>query len=118
VTAQIEALMRANLLDVFGERDPAKRRAAIARTYAEDVVFLDPDEVTTGHERLDAKAQRLLDGAPGFVFAEDGPVYVNHDMGHLAWAFGPADAPPVVRGFDTCFIENGLITRVYTVLLG
>lgn len=116
MTAEIEALMRANLIEVFGERDRAKRRAAIARIYTDDVVFLDPDEVTTGHSALDAKAERILEDAPGFVFAEDGPVYVNHDLGFLAWSFGPAGAPPVVRGFDTCFVEDGRIAKVYTVL--
>ena len=117
MTVEIESLMRANLLEVFGERDATKRRAAIARIYTDDVVFLDPDEVTTGHAELDAKAQRLLDEAPGFEFVEDGPVYVNHDMGFLAWAFGPAGAAPVVRGFDTCFIAEGRIAKVYTVLV-
>ncbi len=33
----IETLMRANLLEVFNERDGATRRAAIERTYAPDV---------------------------------------------------------------------------------
>ncbi len=35
----IEDLMRANLLDVFNERDETKRRAAIDRTYAPEVAL-------------------------------------------------------------------------------
>lgn len=114
---EIEALMRANLLDVFGERDPERRRAAIARTYAADVKFSDPDEVIVGHDALDAKAQALLDQAPAFVFSPAGPVYVNQDMGYLAWNLGPEGADPVVRGVDIALTENGLITSLYTVLL-
>lgn len=113
----VETLMRTNLLEVFGERDPEKRRAAIARTYTEDVVFLDPDEIVEGRDALHAKAQRLLDDAPGFVFSPAGPVYVNHDMGYLAWNLGPEGEPPVVRGVDACFIEGDLIAKVYTLLL-
>jgi len=37
------ALLIANLHEVFSERDPEARRAAIERTYAEDVKFIDPD---------------------------------------------------------------------------
>lgn len=115
--AEIEALMQANLLEVFGERDADRRRAAIARTYVADVKFADPDEIVVGHDALDAKAQQILDGAPDFVFSPAGPVYVNHDMGYLAWNLGPEGAPPVVRGVDVAFVEGGLIASVHTVLL-
>lgn len=117
VTQTIPELMTANLLEVFGERDPELRRAAIERTYTEDVVFLDPDEVVEGHDALHAKAGALLEGAPGFVFSPAGSVYVNHDMGYLAWNFGPAGQEPVVRGVDTCFFRDGRIAKVYTLLL-
>jgi hypothetical protein len=117
MTEQIEKLMNANLLEVFGERDPALRRAAIERTYSEDIVFLDPDEIVEGYDALDAKAGKLLDDAPGFVFSPAGPVYVNHDMGYLAWNLGPEGQPPVVRGLDACFIHDGRIVKVYTLLL-
>jgi hypothetical protein len=117
MTEQIDKLMNANLLEVFGERDPALRRAAIERTYSEDIVFLDPDEIVEGYDALDAKAGKLLDDAPGFVFSPAGPVYINHDMGYLAWNLGPEGQPPVVRGLDACFIRDGRIVKVYTLLL-
>jgi hypothetical protein len=117
MTQTIEQLMHANLIEVFGERDPDLRRAAIERTYTEDVVFLDPDEIVEGYDALDAKAGRLLEGAPGFVFSPAGPIYVNHDMGYLAWNLGPEGQDPVVRGLDTCFVRDGRIAKVYTLLL-
>lgn len=116
MTDRLEALMRANLLDVFGERDADRRRAAIEDTYTDTVEFLDPDEVVAGHDALHAKAGRLLDEAPGFVFSPAGPIYENHGMGYLAWDFGPEGQPPVVSGFDVCFIEGDRIAKVYTVL--
>ncbi len=118
MSAEIEALMEANLLEVFGERDPARRAAAIARVYTDDVELLDPDEIVRGHRALDAKAAKLLADAPGFVFAAAGPIYVVHDLGYLAWTFGPAGGPPVVRGVDACFVRDGRIAKVYTLLLG
>ena len=113
----IEGLMRANLLEVFNERDPELRRAAIARSYTSDVRFSDPDEVVEGHDALDAKAGRILDDAPGFVFTPDGEVQVNHDLGYLAWNFGPDGAPPVVRGIDIALVRDGLIASIYTLLM-
>ena len=110
-------LMRSNLFEVFGERDPERRRAAIARTYVREVQFSDPEEVVTGHDALDAKAQRILDGAPGFVFSAAGEAYESHDLGYLAWGFGPEGEAPVVRGVDIALVQDGLIAKVYTLLL-
>jgi hypothetical protein len=110
-------LMRATLFEVFNERDADRRRAAIARTYASDVRFADPDEAVTGHAAVEAKARRILDEAPGFVFSAAGPVLVNHDLGHLAWNFGPDGQPPVVRGMDIALVADGRITSLYTFLL-
>jgi hypothetical protein len=115
--ATIEDLMKANLLEVFGERDGDRRREAIARTYSPEVTFSDPEEVVVGHDALDAKAQKILDGAPGFVFSPGGPIYVNQDLGYLTWNFGPEGADPVVRGVDIALVRDGLIASVYTLLL-
>lgn len=115
--ADIAELMHANLFEVFGERDPQRRRAAIERTYHPDVVFVDPDEIVTGHDALDDKVDKILGEAPEFTFALDGPLYVNHDLAYLAWTFGPEGAP-VVRGFDVAFVRDGLIAKMYTILRG
>ena len=112
----VESLMRATLLEVFGERDAERRLAAIRRTYAEDVVFSDREEVITGHAALDAKAQKLLDDAPGFVFSPVGPAHVAQDLGHQAWAFGPPGQDPVVSGMDIALVRDGRIVSLYTIL--
>jgi len=38
----ISTLLTRNLYDVFGENDPARRRAAIDEVFTEDCVFYDP----------------------------------------------------------------------------
>ena len=40
----ISTLLIHNLRDVFGENDPARRRAAIDETYTENCVFYDPSK--------------------------------------------------------------------------
>jgi hypothetical protein len=113
---QIETLMHANLFEVFGERDAERRRAAIARTYAEDVQFVDPEGTVVGHEALDAKAQQLLEMAPDFVFSAAGPVHELQDLGYLAWNLGPEGQPPVAKGMDIGFVVDGRIAKMYTIL--
>lgn len=114
----VDELMRANLFEVFNERDDNRRRGAIARTYTSDVRFADPEEVITGRDALDAKAKRLLTDTPIFVFSAAGPVLVNHNLGYLAWNLGPEGQAPVVRGIDIALVEDGLISSLYTLLLG
>jgi hypothetical protein len=112
----IEPLMKAHLFEVFGERDARRRAAAAERIYAEDVQFADPEGIVVGRAALTAKVQDLLDDAPEFVFDEGGPVHVNHDLGLLTWTFGAEGQPPVATGTDVCLVENGVITKVYTIL--
>ncbi|GAB3605682.1 hypothetical protein GCM10027413_10910 [Conyzicola nivalis] len=112
-----ESLMRANLLEVFAERDPQRRTTAIARTYTDDVVFTDPDDSAIGHDAIHRKAQEVLDGAPDFVFRAGGPVYEAGDLAYLAWEFGPEGQPAVVSGVDVGFVEGERLAKVYTLLL-
>lgn len=116
MSATAEDLLTANLQGVFGERDAAKRHAVAMTTYTDDVRFIDPDETVIGREALEAKAAGLLEGAPGFVFADDGPAYFAGDRAVMAWAFGPEGAPPVARGVDVVTIVDGRICEVLTLL--
>src|SRR5437016_5458323 len=47
----ISTLMIRNLRDVFGENDPARRRAAIDEIYTEDCVFYDPSQLPSLRNR-------------------------------------------------------------------
>src|SRR5260370_35849282 len=50
----ISTVLIRNLRDVFGENDPARRRAAIDESYAEDCVFYDPSKgVYRGRDEVD-----------------------------------------------------------------
>ena len=55
-------LLHSNLHEVFSERNPERRWAAIGRTYTEDVTFIDPDGEFVGWQALSDQAQKLLDG--------------------------------------------------------
>jgi len=111
-----EELLHSNLHEVFSERDPERRWAAIERTYTEDVTFIDPDGEWVGRKALSDKAQQLLDGpTAGFALEEDGPRYVGSDIAALAWRVGPAGSP-AARGIDILTIRDGRVSLVRTVL--
>jgi hypothetical protein len=106
-------LMTRSLLDVFNERDPERRAAAIREVYSPDVTFNEPADHSTGHEQLAARVQELLDDAPGWVFRPAGDVSVNHDLGRLTWHFGADGQPPVVTGTDVALTADGRIHSLY-----
>ena len=113
----VSELLAANLHDVFGNRDPLTRRAAIEWIYSEDVVFTDPEGAIHGRAALEDKAAGLLAEAPSdFVFVEDGPRYAAEDVGALAWAFGPTGAP-VARGIDVITVANETVTSLRTFFI-
>jgi len=109
-------LLYSNLHEVFSERDPERRRAAIERTYTEDVRFIDPEGEFVGWQALSDQAQKLLDGLlAGFVFEEDGPPYAGTDTAALAWRFGPP-GKPLARGIDIVTIRDGRLSVVRTLI--
>ncbi|MBO9533686.1 MAG: nuclear transport factor 2 family protein [Solirubrobacteraceae bacterium] len=117
--AELATLMLANLVEVFGERDGDRRRAAIARVHHPQVVFTDHDGEASGHAALDEAVARLHARlAPDFEFAPAGDVDLIGDLGYLAWQLGAPGQPPVVRGADIAFARDGRIGRLYVVLTG
>jgi hypothetical protein len=111
-------LMEANLLQVFNERDPARRREVIARTYTADIRWTDDEGITVGHDALNAKAQQLQDGPlAGLVFVNKGAVYGTTGLGFLAWdLIAEGEDTPVVSGFDVAVIKDHRISEEWTVL--
>jgi SnoaL-like domain len=102
--------------EVFSERDPKKRQAAIDRTYLDDVRFVDPEGDVVGRQALNDRAQKILDNAPAdFVFEEDGLAYASPDTAAQAWRFGPPGSP-VVRGIDILTLSDGRVSVVRTLI--
>lgn len=115
----VAALMNANLLEVFGERDPRAREAAAERTFAPGITFTDEEGTVQGRAAVVAKARDLLAKVPAdFVFAADSPLYAGAGDAALAWTFGPPGGEPAARGIDIATIEDGRISALRTLLVG
>lgn len=116
MATSIEALMHANLLDVFGEPDPETRRAVIDRTYAEQVNWTDSEGVVTGRDELERKCAALQVTLGGLRFEAVGPVHELPGFGYLAWRLVAPDGASPMGGFDAAVIRGGVISDLWTVL--
>ena len=66
----IYTLLTRNLQDVFGENDPARRRAATDEIYTEDVVFYEQPskKIYRGRDEIDRRAGALRAQHPDFRY--------------------------------------------------
>src|SRR5260370_20504521 len=64
----ISTLLTRNLHDVFGENDPARRRAAIDEIFSEDCVFYEPRGVYRGRDAIDRVAGAIKATHPDFRY--------------------------------------------------
>jgi hypothetical protein len=112
----IETLLNRNLLEVFGEGDAARRRAAIQELYTEDCVLYVPPGTFVGYDELDRFAGDLRATHPHYVYTPHGAPQVLHNSGRLAWGSGPKGEAPLYTGVDFIIVRNGKIAALYVYL--
>ena len=112
----IETLLNRNLPEVFGEGDPARRRAAIQALYTDDCVLCVPPGIFVGHDALDKFAGDLRATHPHYAYSPHGTPQVLHNSGRLAWGSGPKGEPPVYTGVDFIIARDGKIAALYVYL--
>lgn len=112
--SEFDALMHANIVRVFNERDPGRRRMALGELYSEDATLYDPETVATGWGAISqAVEDLLLRLPPDFVFTATGQAVGHNGAARLFWRAGPPDGPVAVTGTDVAHIENGRIKLLY-----
>jgi hypothetical protein len=114
MSCSISTLLTRNLHDVFGENDPARRRAAIDEIFADDCVFYDPSGgVYRGRDAIDRVAGALRATHPDFRYQPlAGPEEVG-DGGRIRWVEGRPGEAPAVAGTDFIIARDGRISAVY-----
>ena len=101
----ITTLLTRNLHDVFGENDPARRRAAIDEIFTEDCVFYDPSKgVHRGRDEIDRVAAAIKATHPDFRYQHLAAPEELGDGGRVRWVSGRPGEAPAYAG--TCFINS------------
>ena len=112
--SSISILLTRNLQDVFGENDPARRRAAIDEIYTEDGVFYDPTSgAHHGRDEIDRIAGAIRATHPDFRYQ---PIAEPEELGNggrLKWVSGPPGEAPAYAGTDFVITRDGQIAAVY-----
>jgi len=110
----ISTLLTRNLHEVFGENDPARRRAAINELWTEDGVFYDPSKgVYRGHDAIDRVAGAIKATHPDFRYQPIAEPEEVGDGGRLQWVSGPPGEEPAYAGTDFIVARDGRIAALY-----
>jgi SnoaL-like domain len=112
--SDLDALMQANIVRVFNERNPDRRLVALGELYTENSTLCDPETVATGREAISGAIEslhRML--PPNFVFTATGHAVGHNGAARLFWRAGPPDRPAAITGTDVAHIENGRIKLLY-----
>jgi len=113
---RILELLKRNLQEVFGEGDPARRRAAIEEFYTDDCVLYVPPGIFVGRDALDKFAGDLRATHPHFTYTPHGEPQALHNAGILAWGSGPRGQAPDYTGLDIIVVRDGKIASLYVFL--
>ena len=111
----ISILLRRNLLDVFGENDPARRRAVIDEIFIEDCVFYDPNKgIYRGRDEIDRIAGAIRAAThPDFQYQPIAEPDVSGDGGRIKWVSGRPGEAPAYAGADFIVTREGRIAALY-----
>jgi hypothetical protein len=115
--SSISTLLTRNLHDVFGENDPARRRAAIDEIFTKDCVFYDPTKgAHRGRDAIDRVAAAIRTTHPDFQYQ---PIAAPEELGNggrIQWVSGRPGEAPVYAGTDFMITRDGRIVALYLFL--
>jgi hypothetical protein len=95
-------------LAAWNERDPAKRRALIAKTWTEDGRYVDAHRRGVGHEAIDKMIATTQAMFPGYGLRLISKIEAQNDYVRFSWAAGgSAEAPLYLGGTDFVVLAAG-----------
>ena len=114
MSRSISTLLTRNLHDIFGENDPARRRAAIDEIFAEDCVFYDPmGGVYRGRDEIDRVAGEIRATHSDFEYRPIAEPEELGNAGRVQWVEGRPSEAPAVAGTDFIIARDGRIAALY-----
>jgi hypothetical protein len=113
MSSSISTLLTRNLHEIFGENDPARRRAVIDEIYTEDIVFHEPNAAYRGHDAIDRVAGALRATHPDFRYQPLAEPEETGDSGRIQWVSGRPGEAPAYAGTDFIIARDGRIAAIY-----
>lgn len=99
-------------LAMWNERDPDRVRGHLDQAVTEDVLFVDPANVTRGRDEMEAMVLELLAGQPGASFEVASAYDGHHGRYRYRWNMR-VDGALAVEGFDVTTVDDdGVIERI------
>ena len=110
----ISTLLIRNLHDVFGENDPARRRAAIDEIFTEDCAFYDPmGGVYRGRDEIGRVAGTIRTAHSDFQYRPIAKPEEVGNAGRVRWVEGRPGEAPALAGTDFIIARDGRIATIY-----
>jgi hypothetical protein len=113
MSPSLSTLLLRNLNDVFGESDPARRRATIDEIFHEDAVFYDPNGTYRGRDEIDRIAGVIKATHPDFRYQPIAEPEESGDAGRIRWVSGRPGEAPAYAGTDFIIARDGRIAALY-----
>lgn len=112
-----DGLLHANIAQVFNERDPHKRLAALRALWSDEPVLYEPHAAFSGAEDISANLSALQARLPaGTTFTPVGTALGHHDGAILKWRASAPGQQAHTTGTDVAFFKAGRIHRLYVFL--
>jgi SnoaL-like domain len=109
----ISTLLLRNLDEVFGENNPARRRAALEEIYREDAVFYEPNGAYRGRDEIDRIAGVIKATHPDFRYQPIAQPEELDNGGRVKWVSGKPGETPAYAGTDFIIARDGRIAALY-----
>ncbi len=92
-------------LATWNASDAATRDELLEQYWAPECVYVDPLAEVAGRAAVGATIAAVQGQFPDFVFSQIGAVDAHRGQLRFQWGLGPADAEPVVIGFDVVVLD-------------
>jgi hypothetical protein len=94
-------------LAAWNERDPARRKALVAKTWTETGAYVDAHRHGEGHDGIDAMIRAAQDQFPGYQLRLVSKIEAHHGYVRFSWsAGGLPGAPLYLAGTDFLVIAG------------
>lgn len=100
-------------LQIWNQRDPAARRAAVRAVFSDACSYTDPLAAVTGHDGVDRFIAGVQQQFAGVRFTLAGAVDAHHDVARFTWhARAEGREDPLAIGFDVVVLDGERIQQV------